>query len=277
MTDMRDGAGARLEVRHLVKTYTSRNRSIAAIGDLTFTVEPGEFVCIIGPSGAGKTTLLRCVGGLLAATSGEILLNGSAVTAPPRDMAVVFQQYERSLFPWLTVTKNVELPLGEKGLDRKARREAAAEALAAVGLSDFAHVHPWQLSGGMQQRVAIARALAMEPRVMLMDEPFAAVDAQTRAELEDLVRRLWLRLGVTVLFVTHDIDESVYLADRVIVLSGAPTTVVESVTVQLPRQRSQLETRSSPEFARCRSHVLGLVQRATAAARQRQHEIEADL
>jgi NitT/TauT family transport system ATP-binding protein len=251
-----------LDVRGLKKVYPGRTRQVEAVRDLTFGVAPGEFVCIVGPSGAGKTTLLRCIAGLLAVTEGEVVLDGGSVTGPPPGMAVVFQEYGRSLFPWLTVRQNVELPLKEKGLSRSRRAELVDEALEAVGLFDFTEAHPYQLSGGMQQRVAIARAVAYEPTVLLMDEPFAAVDAQTRADLEDLVRSLWQRLGVTVLFVTHDIDESVYLAERVLVLSAAPTEILGDLAIDLPVERTQLETRSSGRFGELRSEVYGLVQRA---------------
>ena len=251
-----------LDVDGLAKTYESRGRSVEAVRNLTFQIARGEMVCIVGPSGAGKTTLLRCIAGLLEASGGQIRLDGSPVTGPPAGMAVVFQEYGRSLFPWLTVRKNVELPLKEKGLARADRTAKVDAALESVGLRDRADAHPWQLSGGMQQRVAIARAVAYEPSVLLMDEPFAAVDAQTRADLEDLVRRLWRQLGVTVLFVTHDIDESVYLGQRVLVLSNRPTVVLEDVHVDLPDDRNQLETRSSPQFAKIRSHVYELIQLA---------------
>jgi NitT/TauT family transport system ATP-binding protein len=179
----------------------------------------------------------------------------------------VFQEYGRSLFPWLTVRRNVELPLREKGLGRADRTAKVDAALAAVGLGDSVDAHPWQLSGGMQQRVALARAVAYEPTVLLMDEPFAAVDAQTRADLEDLVRGLWRQLGVTVLFVTHDIDESVYLGQRVLVLSDRPTVVLEDVRVDLPGERDQLTTRSCREFADIRGRVYELVQSAKKGRR----------
>jgi len=253
---------AALEVAGLAKTYTGHGRNVEAVRDLTFRVDRGEMVCIVGPSGAGKTTLLRCIAGLLDTTGGRITLNGLPVTEPPPGMAVVFQEYGRSLFPWLTVRKNVELPLKEKGLARADRTVKVETALEAVGLTESADAHPWQLSGGMQQRVAIARAVAYEPTVLLMDEPFAAVDAQTRADLEDLVRGLWRQLGVTVLFVTHDIDESVYLGQRVLVLSNRPTVVLEDVRVDLPDERDQLRTRSSQRFAEIRTHVYELVQLA---------------
>ncbi|WP_285495574.1 ABC transporter ATP-binding protein [Actinomadura sp. NBRC 104425] len=251
-----------LEVRHLKKVFQGRGRTVEAVGDLTFKVKAGELVCVVGPSGAGKTTLLKCVAGLLDSTSGEVLLEGRAVTGPPPGMAVVFQEYGRSLFPWMTVRQNIELPLKEKKVPKAERQRLVREALAAVGLSDAADAHPWQLSGGMQQRVAIARAVAYEPHILLMDEPFAAVDAQTRAELEDLVRSLWKRLGVTVLFITHDIDESVYLAERVIVLSSSPTEVLADVAIDLPAERDQLGTRSLPRFAELRAEVYRLVQQA---------------
>ncbi|GAA2533367.1 ABC transporter ATP-binding protein [Winogradskya humida] len=256
-----------LDVAGLAKTYRSPGRDVEAVRDLTFQIRRGELVCIVGPSGAGKTTLLRCIAGLLDLSGGQIRLDGTAVTEPPAGMAVVFQEYGRSLFPWLTVRGNVELPLKEKGLAKAARAAKVAEALDAVGLPDSADAHPWQLSGGMQQRVAIARAIAYEPSVLLMDEPFAAVDAQTRADLEDLVRTLWKRLGVTVLFVTHDIDESVYLGQRVLVLSNRPTVVLEDVPVDLPDDRDQLTTRSSPQFTKIRTHVYELVQSAKRGER----------
>jgi NitT/TauT family transport system ATP-binding protein len=180
---------------------------------------------------------------------------------------VVFQEYGRSLFPWLTVWQNVELPLKEKRLPKDQRHRLVTDALAAVGMAEAAHAHPWQLSGGMQQRVAIARAVAYGPRVLLMDEPFAAVDAQTRADLEDLVRDLWRRLEVTVLFVTHDIDESVYLGQRILVLSSSPTVVLGTVKVDLPVDRDQLATRSSTRFGELRAEVYELVQRAKRGER----------
>jgi NitT/TauT family transport system ATP-binding protein len=177
-------------------------------------------------------------------------------------MAVVFQEYGRSLYPWMTVEGNVELPLKQKKLPKARRRELIRDALEAVGLAEAADAYPWQLSGGMQQRVAIARAVAYQPKVLLMDEPFAAVDAQTRADLEDLIRSLWHKLGVTILFVTHDIDESVYLGERVLVLSSSPTVVMEDLTIDLPDDRNQLDTRSSPRFAELRHHVYEQIQLA---------------
>ncbi|WP_433479279.1 ABC transporter ATP-binding protein [Spirillospora sp. CA-142024] len=262
-----DTSTALLDVRRLRKVYEGRGRGVEAVRDLTFAVGTGELVCIVGPSGAGKTTLLRCVAGLLNCTSGEVVLEGRRVTSPPPGMAVVFQEYGRSLFPWMTVRQNVERPLKEKRVPKAERRRLVREALDAVGLAEVGDAHPWQLSGGMQQRVAIARAVAYEPHILLMDEPFAAVDAQTRADLEDLVRALWTRLGVTVLFVTHDIDESVYLGQRVIVLSNSPTVVLEEVAIDLPVERDQLTTRSDPRFAELRARIYRLVQQAKGGRR----------
>jgi NitT/TauT family transport system ATP-binding protein len=251
-----------LDVRGVQKIYTGRGRTVEAVRDLTFTVGQGELVCIVGPSGAGKTTLLKCIAGLLSPTAGAVTLDGTQVTGPPPSMAVVFQEYGRSLFPWMTIEGNVELPLKQKKLPKARRRELVHEALEAVGLADVATAYPWQLSGGMQQRVAIARAVAYQPQVLLMDEPFAAVDAQTRADLEDLIRSLWHKLGVTILFVTHDIDESVYLGQRVLVLSSSPTVVMEDLAIDLPDERNQLETRSSRRFAELRAHVYEQIQLA---------------
>lgn len=259
--------GARLAVSNLRKVYTGRGEPVEAIADLTFEIRPGELVCVVGPSGAGKTTLLRCMAGLMPATSGQVVLGESAITGPPKGMAVVLQEYGRSLFPWMSVAQNVELPLKEKGVGKARRAELVTETLAAVGLADVGASYPWQLSGGMQQRVAIARAVAYEPQVLLMDEPFAAVDAQTRFELEDLVRTLWKRLGITVVFVTHDIDEAIYLGERVLVLSARPTVVLEDVTVDLGADRDQLSTRADAEFARLRTHVYELVQQAKKGVR----------
>lgn len=256
-----------LQVSGLRKVYGTGDTAVEAIRILDFTVAPGELVCIVGPSGAGKTTLLRCIAGLLPPTSGEVRLDGVAISGPPAGMAVVFQEYGRSLFPWLTVAQNVEYPLKEKKLPKAERQRLVNKALVAVGLDDVPTQYPWQLSGGMQQRVEIARAVAYEPEVLIMDEPFAAVDAQTRADLEDLVRSLWKRLGVTVLFVTHDIDESIYLGQRVLVLSGRPTVIMEDVRIDLPAERDQLTTRSDPAFGRLRGHVYELVQQAKQGVR----------
>ena len=256
----REGRDTLLRVDGLRKVYDGRD--VEAVRNLTFDVRKGEFVCVVGPSGAGKTTLLKCIAGLLQPTSGRIVLEGDEVSGPRPGMAVVFQEYARSLFPWMTVQQNVELPLKQKRLPRDRRRKLVEDALRAVSLSDVPNAYPWQLSGGMQQRVAIARAVAYEPHILLMDEPFAAVDAQTRADLEDLTRSLWHRMGVTTVFVTHDIDEAVYLGQRVLVLSSSPTVILDDVAIDLPVERDQLTTRSSPRFAELRAHVFEQVRRA---------------
>jgi len=255
-----------LEIRKLRKVYDGHGRQVEAIADISFDVAAGQFVCVVGPSGCGKTTLLRCIGGLLKPTSGDVRVGGEPVVGPPDGLAVVFQEYGRSLFPWLRVHENVDLPLKAKGLPSAQRRELVDQALAAVGLADARTAWPWQLSGGMQQRVAIARALAFQPRVLLMDEPFAAVDAQTRADLEDLVRSVWRQFGVTLLFVTHDIDEAVYLGERVVVLSSSPTVVVEDLTIDLPAERDQLTTRADARFIDLRGRVYAQIQQAKRGA-----------
>jgi NitT/TauT family transport system ATP-binding protein len=253
-----------VSVSHLNKVYLSRERRVEAIGDLTFDVAAGDFTCIVGPSGAGKTTLLKCLSGLLAPTSGAIRVNGHAVVGPPAEMAVVFQEYGRSLFPWKTVRENIELPLREKRIAKAERARLVDEALAAVALTGAADSYPWQLSGGMQQRVAIARAVAYQPKVMVLDEPFAAVDAQTRADLEDLMLRLWTELDLTVIFVTHDIDEAVYLGQRVLVLSSSPTRILDDVPIDIAGPRSQATTRVEPGFAELRTRVYRGIQQAKA-------------
>jgi NitT/TauT family transport system ATP-binding protein len=254
-------AGPILEIRRVGKTYGTGAKATHAIADVSFAVQDREFVCVVGPSGCGKTTLLKCMGGLLRPSTGEVLLRGKRVTSPPEEMALVFQEYGRSLMPWASVRNNVLLPLRHKKLGRRERKQLVEEALAAVGLTPFIDHYPWQLSGGMQQRVAIARALAYQPSILLMDEPFASVDAQTRGDLEDLVLRVREEFAVTIVFVTHDIDESVYLSDRVVVLTHAPTEVKEIIGVDLPFPRDQLATKELPEFTHLRGHVYRLIKR----------------
>jgi NitT/TauT family transport system ATP-binding protein len=248
-----------LEARNVKKAYRTDDGLKVAVEDITFTVAPGEFVCVVGPSGAGKTTLLRCLSGLMPATSGETYFEGKLIERVPDRLSVVFQDYSRSLFPWSKVAANVELPLKVRKVPKAQRTERVQEMLTAVGLGGAGKQYPWQLSGGMQQRVAIARALAFRPDLLLMDEPFASVDAQTRFELEDMILRVRDEFGVTVVLVTHDIDEAVYLADRIVVLSQAPSTVKEIVPVSLPRPRSQTDTRNDAEFARLRTRILQMV------------------
>ncbi|GAA2337513.1 ABC transporter ATP-binding protein [Saccharopolyspora halophila] len=237
-----------------------------AISELNFSVDSGELACIVGPSGCGKSTLLRSISGLIKPTSGDVRLHGDDVKGEvPRDLAVVFQDYSRSLFPWLSVRANVEFPLRSRDLSKSERRARADEVLEWVGLAGAAKKYPWQLSGGMQQRVSIARALACRPALLLMDEPFASVDAQTRFELEDLLLRVRKQFDSTVLLVTHDIDESIYLADRVFVLSKSPATVVKDLEIPLGEDRDQISTRESETFVHLRSEVARLLDVRSAA------------
>jgi NitT/TauT family transport system ATP-binding protein len=249
-----------ISVRGLTKRYDMDNTARLVLDDVNLEVDQGQFVCIVGPSGAGKTTLLRCMAGLLRPTAGETVLAGVTVTKPPPSVALVFQDYSRSLLPWMSVRRNVELPLLSKKIPKAERHRRSDEALVAVGLGTSGGRYPSQLSGGMQQRVAIARALAYRPDALLMDEPFASVDAQTRADLEDLTLNVRATYGMTVVLVTHDIDEAVYLGDEVVVLSGSPTRVRERITVTLG-PRDQLETKALPDFTTLRSQVLQLIRR----------------
>jgi NitT/TauT family transport system ATP-binding protein len=254
--DVSPSVNVLLDVVGLGKTYGSGHGAVRALDDVTFSVEEGEFVCIVGPSGAGKTTLLRCLAGLMTPSQGQASIAGERISGPPRGLAMVFQDYGRSLMPWLKVVENVGFPLRNKGVSKAERRERSMAALESVGIANFAQKHPWQLSGGMQQRVAIARALAYQPQVLLMDEPCASVDAQTRSDLEDLTLRIQRQSGITTVFVTHDIDESVYLGDRVIVLTKPPTTVSQIFDVPLPRERDPISTKELPEFAHLRATVM---------------------
>jgi NitT/TauT family transport system ATP-binding protein len=256
---------ALLEVERLEFRYGAAGSTSPALGDVSFTVAKGEFVSIVGPSGSGKTTLLRCVAGLMHPTSGQVRLAGEPVTDVPKQLAIVFQDYGRSLFPWMTVRDNVDMPLRHMRLPPAERRERIESSVAEVGLTSAIDKFPWQLSGGMQQRVAIARAVAYQPEILLMDEPFASVDAQTRADLQDQALEVWGAHHSTVLFVTHDIDESVYLSDRVIVLSQAPATVAAEIQIPLPRPRDQIDTKASPAFVELRAEVARLIRRPATA------------
>jgi NitT/TauT family transport system ATP-binding protein len=253
-----------LVVDGLAKRYTSSGT--LAIENVTLDVRRSEFVSIVGPSGCGKTTLLKTICGLLHPTSGTVTLDGRLVTAPPPEMVLVFQDYARSLFPWLTVEGNVAFPLKKKRLGNDDRRRLIADSLRAVNLERFAKHYPWQLSGGMQQRVAIARAVAFQPEILLLDEPFASVDALTRAELEDLTLNLRTTFGITMLLVTHDIDEAVYLSDRVFVLSPPPSVVVRSFDIPLGPDRDQERTRSDARFLALRNEIHHLIGRPRPAS-----------
>jgi NitT/TauT family transport system ATP-binding protein len=228
-----------IELRNVNYLYESGDRRVPALQDVSFAVEAAEFLCLVGQSGCGKTTMLNLIAGFLAPTAGEILVGGKRVTGKGFDRGIVFQDFAQ-LFPWRTARRNVEFGLEMKGLPREQRGEIAMNFLRLVGLEKFASAFPHELSGGMQQRVAIARALAYNPTVLLMDEPFAALDALTRDEMQRLLVDVWRETKKTVLYVTHNVAEAVYLADRVIVLSPHPGTVKAEVKITLPRPRDAL-------------------------------------
>ena len=231
----------------------------AALEDVSLEIETGTFLSIVGPSGCGKSTLLQIVGGLMSSSGGETRLKDKPVTAPPREMIYVFQQYNRSLYPWRTVRQNVGFGLESMGVDSRQIGARCAEYIDLVGLSGFESHYPHQLSGGMQQRVAVARALACGPEVLLMDESFGSVDAQTRAGLQDLLLRLWSEYNLTVLFVTHDIDEAIYLAQKVLVLTSTPGTVRACLETELEYPRNQVSTRETEAFLAHRRYIYSLV------------------
>src|SRR5713226_4993449 len=243
-----------LPVDGLEKRFTSHGR--AAFKDITFSVSQGEFVALIGPSGCGKSTLLHIMAGLSHPTAGGVRLQGKAIDEPRPEMMFVLQQYTKSIFPWKTVLQNVLLSVKYRsGASRTALEKVCLEQLDLVGLRHYPHYYPYQLSGGMQQRVAIARALARRPKILLMDEPFSALDAMMRVELQDLLLKLWSDLQLTILFVTHDLDEALYLAQRVILLSASPGTIAEKVEVPLAYPRRQIETRSDQTYLQLRERL----------------------
>ncbi|MEU0840609.1 ABC transporter ATP-binding protein [Streptomyces sp. NPDC005962] len=260
--------GRSLYVEDLGVSFGRGAHEHRVLASLSLRVDPGEAVCVVGPSGAGKTTLLRCLAGLTRPTSGAVRYGDEPLTEPHTDITVVSQDYRGSLLPWMRVWDNVAFPLQGRGVKKSVRRRRALECLATVGLADVGDQYPWQLSGGMQQRVAIARGLAYDAPVLLMDEPFGSVDAQARFDLEDLTLQLRRRLGITVIVVTHDIDEAVYLGDRVIVLGGKPTGVLDTLTVPLGPERDQLSTRADPRFAELRTRVLARIRRSALPEKQ---------
>jgi NitT/TauT family transport system ATP-binding protein len=246
-----------LRLQDVRKTFGSGASETVAIGGADLEVRAGEFLAVIGPSGCGKSTLLQIAAGLTRASSGAVSFEGQPVVAPPAGIVYLFQQYGKSLFPWRTVVDNVAFAIEHAADMTTAKaREQSRHYLELVGLADFASRYPWQLSGGMQQRVTIARALAAKPRVLLMDEPFSSVDALTRLELHSLVLDLWERQRFTAVIVTHDVDEAVFLADRVAVLSRRPSHVVEVLDTDLPRPRHGIATRELPRFIELRHHFL---------------------
>ncbi|MGE0678791.1 ABC transporter ATP-binding protein [Pseudolabrys sp.] len=255
---------ALLVADNAVKFFGAVDAPIKIFEQLNFSICAGEFVSIVGPSGCGKTTLLLCLSGLEALTSGKILFRGEVVRGSPKGVAVVFQDYSRSLFPWRNNIDNVLFGMRRlEGLSKSEKRDIAAELLKTVGLESFEYHYPWQVSGGMQQRVAIARALASQSDLVLLDEPFASIDAQTRADMQDLVLRVFAKFKQTCILVTHDIEEAIYMGSRVCVLSRRPSKVIADFKVSLTFPRDQLETREDPRFLKLRHQVLELVRGAS--------------
>ncbi|MDV3127316.1 ABC transporter ATP-binding protein [Mycobacterium sp. 21AC1] len=249
-------SNAKVVVRNLTKEFRVGRGSVRAVDDVSFTIDDNEFVSVVGPSGCGKSTLLTVAAGLTDPTGGSVLVDGEVIRGPGRDRGVVFQSY--SLFPWLTVRANIEFALRGEELSKAERRSRSLEQLDVVGLADFADVYPAQLSGGMRQRVAIARALSYRPSVLLMDEPFGALDALNRRTMQELLTQVWENHRLTVLFITHDIDEAVFLSDRVLVMSARPGRIVEEVHVELERPR-RVEMQSTKEFMELKQHLLSAV------------------
>ncbi|HEX8967678.1 MAG TPA: ABC transporter ATP-binding protein [Chloroflexota bacterium] len=247
----------KIDVRRVSKTFhRHRGRTDAAVmalRDVTLEIMPGEFVCLVGPSGCGKTTLLRLMHGLLEPDSGQVLIDGVRPAFPGPHAGFVFQSFR--LLPWRTVLDNVEFPLQIQGTPHAQRQKRARDYLRLVGLEDFEHSFPHELSGGMQQRVGLARALALEPQILLMDEPFAALDAQTREFMQMELSRIWAHLGVAVVFVTHSLDEALFLADRIVLMGPRPGTIEEILSISLARPRWGYEVRAAPEFIERRAHL----------------------
>jgi len=245
-----------LKVEELSKSYRQLDgERTVAIEEISFQVEKGKFVSLVGPSGCGKSTLLMCIAGLIPPSAGRVTVKGIEVSGPPPNLVLLFQEYNKSLFAWRSVLGNVLFGLEVKGKRSQQAEEKARHLIGLVGLSGFEKHYPWELSGGMQQRVAIARALAYEPEVLLMDEPFGSVDALTRLELEDALLHLWEDLGTTILFVTHDIEEAIYLSDSICVLGRRPSKVLQRIDVSLSRPRNQLATRADMRFMELRNEI----------------------
>ncbi|MCZ8511504.1 ABC transporter ATP-binding protein [Paenibacillus filicis] len=242
----------KIQISNLQKVYAGRQGDVIALNNVDLAIEPNEFVCVVGPSGCGKSTLLNIIAGLEDATSGTVQVDGRDVIGPGKERGVVFQQY--ALFPWKTVLQNVEFGLKLKGMNKRERREKAEFYLELVGLKDFAQAFPKELSGGMKQRVAIARAYAVQPEVLLMDEPFGALDAQTRAQLQEELLATWQKEKKTCFFITHDVEEAVILAQKVVIMSARPGRVKEIVQVDIPYPRNQ-ETKLSERFSQIKNEI----------------------
>lgn len=252
-----------ISIRNFKLDYATPDGLFPAVSHVDIDVRPGEFVSIVGPSGCGKSTLLNAVAGFLKPTSGAVLVDGEPISGPGADRGMVFQQY--SLFPWKTVIENVEFGLKVKGMDRLQRQRAARTLLGLAGLLSFEHHYPDALSGGMKQRVGIVRALATGPRVLLLDEPFGALDAQTRLIMQQILTNMWERLKITVFFVTHDIDESIFLSDRIYVMTARPGRIKSEIVVPLPRPRTP-EMMGGAEFVALRQQLLALIREESLKA-----------
>lgn len=237
----------KLEVRHLHKVFPSNGETVVALNDISFVLHRREFMSVIGPSGCGKSTLVRILAGLETPSAGEVLVDGKSVRGPGADRGMVFQSY--TLFPWLTVRQNVMFGLKVQGKSRSVAESEAREWIHLVGLERFENAYPNQLSGGMKQRVAIARALANQPKVLLMDEPFGALDAQTRAQMQSYLLEIWRNVDISIIFITHDLDEAIYLADRILVLKAHPGEVQELIEVPVPRPRAMGQILEPPFLA----------------------------
>jgi NitT/TauT family transport system ATP-binding protein len=246
--------GTKLEVQNICKSYTTKGKQLVVLDDINLQIHSREFVCLVGSSGCGKSTLLNIVAGLAVPSSGAIFVDGQLVTGRPgSDRGMVFQGY--TLYPWLTVAQNVAFGLQLRKISKAEQRDRVGYFLNVVGLSKFAHSYPKQLSGGMKQRVAIARALANEPAVLLMDEPFGALDAQTKEQMQQFLLELWDQTHVTVMMITHDIEEAIYLSQRVYVMSAHPGQIKAEVTIQLPEHR-ELDIKLSPTFVDIKRQII---------------------
>ncbi|WP_028560431.1 ABC transporter ATP-binding protein [Paenibacillus pinihumi] len=267
---------AKISIRHVQKSFRIRrspgqhSEHQHALSDIHLEVRQGEFMVIVGPSGCGKSTLLDLLAGLTRPDSGQLLLDGKEIAGPDLDRGIVFQQY--ALFPWKTALANVEFGLEAKGISRRERRETARHYISLVGLSGFEHRYPYELSGGMKQRVAIARSLAYDPEVLLMDEPFAALDAQTRETLQSELLRIWEATGKTIIFITHGIDEAVYLGQRVAVMSSRPGRIKQIVDIPFQSRRNEEDLRSNPEFVRLRHEIWELLKDEVSRAQEQEKQ-----
>ncbi|MBO8165139.1 MAG: ABC transporter ATP-binding protein [Brevibacillus sp.] len=253
----------KLVVDHVGKRFTTKNGQVVALEQTSFSVMEGEFVTILGPSGCGKSTLLRVVAGLEEPSSGHVYVDGKEIHGPGPDRGMVFQSY--TLYPWLTVEDNITFGLQLRGISRKERREVAQHYLELIGLKGFEKHYPIQLSGGMKQRVAIARALANDPEILLMDEPFGALDAQTRAIMQEILLKVWEETKKTILFITHDVEESIFLGDSIYVMTARPGRLKKNIKVPLPRPRDY-HYKNSPEFLALKQELLELIREESLKA-----------